>query len=192
MGREAEGHCQWNGHDGVTRAILEREALILRGEVKGRIAREALLGWGRDGGMLSLQTTLGPVTLALGEKEAEAWVRALDKPLPSLAERLGLGPGCAVLGVGLPDAVVLPEPTVPLDQARLLLAPLQGADDLARLLGVLPGLTVPVWCLHRKGKGADPSDATIRVAMRGAGWMDTKVSAVDDIWTASRYNPPKA
>jgi hypothetical protein len=191
MGREAEGHCQWNGQDGVTRALLEREALILRGEVKGRFPRETLRDWRAEGGALTLQTLEGPLTLELGEKEALAWVKALDKPVPTLAERLGLGAGCGVMGV-LPPAVVLPEPAVGLGQARLILAALQGADDLGRLLLVLPDLTAPVWCLHRKGKAANPSDATIRSTMRAAGWMDTKVSGIDAEWTATRYNPPKA
>jgi hypothetical protein len=192
MGREAEGHCQWNGQDGVTRAILEREALILRGEVKARLPREALQAWQAKDGALTLQTPQGPLTLELGDKEARAWVKALDKPIPTLAERLGLLVPCALFGPGLPQAVALPQPAVPLERAQLVLATLQGQDDLTRLTALLPGVAAPVWCLHRKGKAADPSDATIRSVMRAAGWMDTKVSGIDAEWTATRYNPPKA
>lgn len=191
MGREAEGHCRWNGQDGVAKAILEREVLILRGEVKARLPRGALRDWRAEGGALTLQTLEGPLTLELGEKEALAWVKALDKPAPTLAERLGLGAGCAVIGT-LPTAVVLPQPPASLEQAQQVLATLSGQNDLAQLTAILPGLKVPLWCLYRKGKAASPTDATIRSTLRGAGWMDTKVSGIDAEWTATRYNPLKA
>lgn len=191
MGREAEGHCRWNGQDGVVRAILEREALILRGEIRMRIPRQDLLRWQVDQDCLTLQTTQGPVDLALGAKEAAAWVKALDKPVPSLAERLGLDQPCAVLVGELPAAIVLPAPPVARDQARLALAVLHAVPDLDQLVAMLGDCRVPLWCVHQKGSRAAVADRQIRASLRAVGWMDTKVSAVDDLWTATRYHPPR-
>jgi len=44
-----------------------------------------------------------------------------------------------------------------------------------------------VWIVHRKGKGAQLGDTAIRAALRTRGYIDTKVSAVSDSSSATRY-----
>ena len=44
-----------------------------------------------------------------------------------------------------------------------------------------------VWVVHGKGPDADQSDALVRIAMRGRGYVDNKTSAVSDKLTATRY-----
>ncbi len=49
MGREAEAQARWRGTEGAARAILESDALILRGEVRARLPRADLSGWRVEG-----------------------------------------------------------------------------------------------------------------------------------------------
>lgn len=44
-----------------------------------------------------------------------------------------------------------------------------------------------VWVVHAKGPGAFPSEAEVRTAMRGWGYVDNKSSVVSDALTATRY-----
>jgi hypothetical protein len=90
MGREADGHAVWRGAAGAVRAYLERDGITLRGEVRAKLPRASLMHWRAEGDDLCLTAEGGALVLTLGAKEATAWVRALEKPLPSLAARLGV------------------------------------------------------------------------------------------------------
>jgi hypothetical protein len=48
-------------------------------------------------------------------------------------------------------------------------------------------ITNTVWVVHPKGPGASPSDAEVRTAMRGWGYVDNKTTAVSAALTATRY-----
>ncbi|MGA1836707.1 hypothetical protein VD659_07210 [Herbiconiux sp. 11R-BC] len=63
-------------------------------------------------------------------------------------------------------------------------------DDELALRAALAALppAVPVWIVHRKGR-APFGDAEVRAAMRSRGFIDTKVSAVSEVRTATRYSP---
>jgi hypothetical protein len=93
MGREAEGHAVWRGASGAVKAYLESDGIILRGEVRGKLPRAGLMGWRVEGEDLCLRSDGEPLVLTLGSKEAAVWVKALEKPLPSLAQKLGAGLG---------------------------------------------------------------------------------------------------
>jgi hypothetical protein len=55
------------------------------------------------------------------------------------------------------------------------------------------GIASHVWVVHGKGRTSSaPGDNAVRAVLRGAGWRDTKVSAVADDWSATRYSPTKA
>ena len=82
MGREAEGHARWRGQDGAVKALLESDGIILRGDIRARLRRDDLMDWRVDGDDLCLRAGGEPLILTLGAKEAAAWVKALDKPLP--------------------------------------------------------------------------------------------------------------
>ena len=96
MGREASGEIRFAGKAGPGRLLLEAEALILRGTVRAQIARGAIRGFDVAGDTLRIETEAGPVEADLGAREAAAWLRALAKPPPSLADKLGIAPdrGC--------------------------------------------------------------------------------------------------
>jgi hypothetical protein len=195
MGREAEGHVVWRGASGAVRALLETDGIILRGEVRGRLPRAGLMGWRVEGEDLCLRSDGEPLVLTLGAKEAAAWVRALDKPLPSLAHKLGISAGCRAWVIGGPApeeiAVAVARADSPGPEgAVVIVAVLTGPDDLAEALAAGERHGLRVWCVHGKGKGAAVTDAAVRATFRAAGWMDIKTSAVSDVFTATLYRPP--
>jgi hypothetical protein len=195
MGREAEGHAVWRGASGAVKAFLESDGIILRGEVRAKLPRAGLMGWRVEGEDLCLRSDGEPLVLTLGAKEAGAWVKALEKPVPSLAAKLGISATARVWVIGGPRpeelAVALAghEATGPED-AAVIVAVLTGPADLDAALAAGRASGLRVWCVHGKGKGAAVGDAAVRAAFRGAGWMDIKASAVSDAFTATLYRPP--
>ena len=171
MGREAEGHAVWRGASGAVKAVLESDGIRLRGEVRALLPRAGLREWRVEGEDLCLRSDGEPLALTLGAREAAAWVRALDKPLPSLAAKLGVSPmaRALVLGGPAPEAIAVA---------------LAGAEAP----GTATGLRV--WCVYGKGKGAAVGDAAVRDAFRAAGWIDIKACAVSEAFTATLYRPP--
>ncbi len=195
MGREAEGHAVWRGQSGAVKAYLESDAIILRGEVRGKLPRGGLMGWRVEGEDLCLRSDGEPLVLTLGGKEAAAWVKALEKPLPSLAQKLGVSASARawVIGGPAPEEIAVavagadsPGP----EGAAVIVAVLTGPGDLEAALAAGQRHRLRVWCVHGKGKGAAVSDATVRAAFRAAGWMDIKTGSVSDTFTATLYRPP--
>ena len=195
MGREAEGHVVWRGESGAVKALLESDAIHLRGDVRAKLRRDSLQSWRVEGEDLCLSSENKALVLTLGAKEAAAWVRALDKPLPTLAQKLGLSDtvrGAVVTRGPVPEPVLaaLAENSAALPEgAGLLVAVLHGPDDLdlARLSALSAGL--PLWCIHGKGRGAAIGETVVLQVFREAGWVDTKTCAVDENWTALRFVP---
>lgn len=195
MGREAEGHASWRGATGAVKACLETDGIILRGEVRARLPRAGLMGWQVEGDDLCLRSEGEPLVLTLGAKEAAAWVKALDKPLPSLAQKLGVSASARAFVIGGPPpdeiAVAVAGADMPgPDGAAIIIAILTGPEDLEDALAAGQSHGLRVWCVHGKGKGAPVSEAVVREAFRAAGWMDIKSSAVSEAFTATLYRPP--
>lgn len=195
MGREAEGHASFRGQSGAVKALLESDGIILRGEVRARLPRAGLMDWRVEGEDLCLRSDGEPLVLTLGEKEALAWVRALEKPVPSLAAKLGVSGAARAWVIGGPRpeelAVALAgaEAAGP-DGAAVIMAVLTGPADLEAALAAGRESGLRVWCVYGKGKGAAVGDAAVRAAFRAAGWMDIKASAVSEGFTATLYRPP--
>jgi hypothetical protein len=196
MGREAEGHAVWRGSSGAVKALLESDGIILRGEIRGKLPRDGLMGWRVEGEDLLLSAGGEPLVLTLGAKEAAAWVKALEKPVPSLVAKLGVSGSARAWVIGGPApeeiAVAVSGAEVPGPEgAAFIVAVLTGPGDLEAALeaGVASGLRV--WCVHGKGKSAAVGDATVRAAFRAAGWMDIKSSAVSEGFSATLYRPPQ-
>jgi hypothetical protein len=195
MGREAEGHAVWRGASGAVKAILESDGIILRGDIRVKLRRDGLMGWRVEGDDLCLLSDSTPLILTLGAKEAASWVKALDKPLSSLAAKLGVSPDARALVIGWPApeeiavAVAGSVASRP-EQAAMIIAVLSGQDDLQAALFAGQSHGLRVWCVHGKGKGAAVADSALRAAFRGAGWMDIKTCAVSEVYTATLYRPP--
>lgn len=197
MGREAEGHAVWRGVSGAVRAILESDGIILRGEVRARLRRDGLIDWRVEGEDLCLLSDGEVLVLTLGAKEAAAWVKALEKPVPSLAQKLGISSQARawVIGGPAPEELAVALAGVEVSRpegAAVIVAVLTGPDDLAAALAAGQAQGLRVWCVHGKGKAAAMGDQVVRDAFRAAGWMDIKTSAVSEGFTATLYRPPKA
>lgn len=208
MGREAAARAIWRGAEAEVRALLEGDALILRGALKLRLARQEVQAIAAEGDSLHLLAGGEPLVLILPPGQAPRWLRALQAPPPLLADKLGLVPGLAVclLGDPPPELAAALSGTVPHPPqgAALILAVLAQPSDLAGALAAgqadvaqtgaqpegqaRPG-GVPVWCVHGKGRTAAVTDAAVRSAFRAAGWVDTKSCAVSALWSATLYRP---
>jgi hypothetical protein len=195
MGRQAEGHARFQGLDGAVTALLESDGIILRGEVRRKLPRAGLMDWRVDGEDLCLSSDGEPLVLTLGAKEAAAWVKALEKPLPTLAAKLGVSAAVRawLIGGPAPEEVAVAisgaEAGGP-HGAAMIIAVLSGPGDLEAALAAGQAHGLRVWCVHGKGRGAAVADGVVRAAFRGAGWMDIKTSAVSDGWSATLYRPP--
>jgi hypothetical protein len=192
MGREAEGHAVWRGQSGVVKALLESDGIILRGEVRGKLPRAGLMDWRVEGEDLCLRSDGEGLMLTLGAAEAAAWVRALDRPVPSLAAKLGVsataralligGPAPEELAVALAGALAVGQ-----EGAAVIVAVLTGPDDLEAALAAGRKTGLRVWCVHGRGRGAAVPDGVVRKVFRAAGWMDIKSSAVSGGFSATLY-----
>lgn len=197
MGRDAEGHAVWRGLSGAVRALLESDGITLRGEIRARLRRDGLKDWRVEGDDLCLCAAGEPLVLTLGAKEAAAWVRALEKPLPTLAAKLGVSASARawLIGGPVPEEIALAlagaEAMRP-EAASIIVAVLTGPDDLPAALTAGQSHGLRVWCVHGKGKGAAVGEATVRKTFRAAGWIDIKSSAVSEGFSATLYRPPAA
>lgn len=190
MGREAEAQISFQGATGAGKLLLEGAQILSRGEVRARIAREDISHVAVQGDDLILSTPRGTLTATLGAKEAAAWVRALGRPLPSLAEKLGVHAGALALVVGeIADPVLGPAlgPFQTRDPrlAGLAIAEMREASDLDRALRQIGSL--PLWAVTIKGKSSPFSDASVRRVLRAADYVDTKSCAVSRDMTATRW-----
>ena len=195
MGREAEGQAIWRGVSGAVKALLESDGIILRGHVRVKLRRDGLRDWRVEGEDLCLLAEGEPLVLTVGAKEAAAWVRALEKLLPSLAAKLGISAAARAWVVGGPApeeiAVAVAGCRAPGPEgAAVIVAVLSGPGDLEAALAVGRETGLRVWCVHGKGKGAAVGDAAVRSAFRAAGWKDVKSSAVSEGFSATLYRPP--
>jgi hypothetical protein len=193
MGREAETIAHWGGVSAPVKALLESDALILRGGIKARLPRVGLTEIAVDGCNLRLKASGAPLVLELGNKVAASWLAALLKPLPTLASKLGIASDrpaflVAVSSVAELEQALAGATVADPHHATQLIAVLTSPAELdcaLTLAATHPHL--PIWCVYAKGKAADPGDGAVRNAFRSAGWMDNKTCAVSAIFTATRY-----
>jgi hypothetical protein len=194
MGRDVSTMVTVGGKIGPARAVLEHDAVILRGDLRQRIPRDQLTGWQTISDDLNLATTRGPVILHLGAEEAAAWARALNKPAPGLAQKLGLTSATRlwraqpVTDPTLADALHACPTTTTAQGATLGLAMVMDVNDLDAVIATMTAHPdLPVWVVNAKGPKAAFGDTAIRTAMRAAGLIDTKTCAVSAALSATRY-----
>lgn len=194
MGREAEGQISYLGSAGTGKLLLEGAEVLCQGEVRLRLPRADILDYFADDGDLILTTAQGRLTATLGAKEAALWVKALAKPPPSLADKLGIGPGkAAFAAMPLRDTLLCDATkdhlTADVTLATMAVAEMFSDADLAAALSRIGDL--PLWGVTVKGKASPFSDAQLRQAMRSLGYVDTKSCAVSDQMTATRWQRRK-
>ncbi|MET4158581.1 hypothetical protein ABIC29_002171 [Agromyces sp. PvR057] len=199
MGRQAR--ATWIDDEGVAAVTLHLESggLQVSGERRARLPRAALTQVQATDGVVSFVAQGDTYRFRLGAA-ASAWADALAAEPPSLAEKLGIAAGRTVAVRGeLPVAELehaLAEATrVPPFEAELVVVVVRDRDELESLPVWFRecGVASPVWIVHGKGRSTTaPGDTVVRSALRESGWRDTKVSAIADTWSATRFHPAKA
>lgn len=189
MGREAFVEASYAGRSGKARALLEAEGIILRRPLGLTIARGSIRALTVEGGDLVGQAEQGPFRLSLGAGEALKWKGLLERPLPTLAEKLGLASGLAVWTFGTLDGPELEGAlagiaSVGPSGAAQGIARVDGPEAMEAVAALAPS---PVWIVHGKGRAATFGDTAVRAAMRAEGWIDVKSCAVSEALSATRY-----
>jgi hypothetical protein len=192
MGREAFVQATYDGRSGEAKALLESQGVILRAPVSATIPRDGIERLAVEGEALIGQGPRGRFELVLGAVEAAKWKARLEKPLPTLAEKLGLKPGLAVWTAGDmsgPElaAALLGVERAAVGEASLLIVQAVDEAALSQVLETSAGSAAPIWVIHGKGKAATFGEAPVRALMRRRGFIDTRVSGVSDALSATRY-----
>ncbi len=197
MGKEASGVWgQLSDGESEGKLLWEPPKLIFRGAVRGIYQGHALRNLRIEGDDLVLSDG---TRFTLDPGQAEKWLYAIQNP-PSRLDKLGVKPGMTVVVDGVEDETFIAEleTRVELGEAEegidlLFLA----AEDLADFdrLEDWEGALAPkgaVWIVAQKGKGAPLKDVEILEAVRGLGFVDTKVCAFSRTHTALRFVKRKA
>ncbi|CAN5242764.1 hypothetical protein BH11PSE2_BH11PSE2_03470 [soil metagenome] len=195
MGREARCEARWGAEAGAVHALLETHELILRGDIRRTVAISALSEVRIDGDVLRFRVANDEVELVLGGKPAASWAKKIAAPPPSLASKLGVGPGAKVLVIGPVDDPALDEAlamgrTDDPKAATMSLAVVGAAAALSTALvrhADLPA-GASIWVVNFKGVRSPFGENAVRAAMHAAGYMDTKTSAVSERYSATRYS----
>jgi hypothetical protein len=193
MGREALCACRVGKESGDVKALLESTELILRGAIKRRYEISSLSGAAVVAGELHFKVGTEAVALVLGEADSQRWLKKINTPPPSLAEKLGLSGTNKALVFGKPGDAALVEAlrgaqTKTAGAAALLVAVVRSEAELMAMIELHRTMSAAtVWVVYPKGRAASISDGTIRQTLRTLGYVDNKTSAVSDVLTATRY-----
>ncbi len=193
MGKEADIRAEVNDASGEVRALLERDELILRGEIRRRFPRNGLENLQVADGVLSFTGAGQAVRLHLGDA-AQTWYTAITTPPPSLRAKLGLDRGGKALVYGACDDAEL---AAALDgavtddgaQATMLIACITSPEDLAAAEAVQARYPqLPIWAVYPKGRNVSYGESAIRETLRAHGFRDSKTCSVSTRLTATRYH----
>lgn len=195
MGREAQCFCRWGTSGAEVKALLESDALILRGGMRRRVPLSGLTRVRVVGGELCFKVESESVVLALGAEEAAHWVKKITTPPPSLRQKLGVRETTKAFVIGPLYEPALAKAlegatTAVAPRAGMSVATVENATDLDRAVQAhakLPG-SAPIWIVYRKGRTAVFGEGPVRLAMRAKGFIDSKVVAVSANYTATRYS----
>ena len=194
MGREARCHARWSGGEGEVKALLETHEVILRGDLRRTLPLSEIAPR-VEGEALVLSAGGEEIALDLGAQAAASWARKIQAPPTSLADKLGVGPQCRALVCGeIEDAqleealraALAPSP----GEAHLTVAVVQSEAALDAALACHRQLPedAPIWIVYVKGKASPYGEATVRTAMRSAGYIDTKTASVSGALTGTRFS----
>jgi len=200
MGREAVCTCDWAGTVAEVKALLESSEMILRGDIRRRVAFSEIEHVKVRADSLCFKVGRENVELVLGASAAEKWAATLTSPPPSLAKKLGITNKTVVHAMGNCGDENLKSALAEAAQisskgADLIVAYVDTPESLRAALdetkaAVLEG--VPIWMVYAKGPGHALNEAAIRSLLRGHGMMDTKVASVSSALTGLRFNARKS
>lgn len=191
MGREIHCQARHEGQVGQVKALLETDAVILRGEIKATIPFAGLRKVeARDG-----ELTLDDTTLAIGEHAAR-WADKILHP-PTLLDKLGIKPGMCVTLLDFHDASFMHgEPydsNLEGGPYDVILFHASSEADLARLGEIAPkvGQKTMLWIVYPKGR-REITEAQVFAHGKGIGLVDVKVCRFNDALTGLKFVRRKA
>lgn len=193
MGLEANILCYRDDSTYEIKAHLESRELILRGGLKMRILIKDILNPKIDNDILEFEYEDEKYRFEL-EGMAQKWYQKIISPPKSLAQKLGLKNDTKLhlLNDFSSDEVNLAIQNcqfADLENAQIIFAQIKTIDDLEFIHKKIATLksNFAIWLIYPKGKSAILKEGQIREFMRQNGFMDNKISAIDDIWTSARY-----
>ncbi len=196
MRREATCICRWGGREGRVTVLLESSELIVRGDIRRRVALQALENVRAGEDTLEFTIAGERIELALGAERAPRWAAAIEAPKPTLARKLGITSAMRIHVTGELDDPKLETAcsvaiarAASLDDAGLALIRTDNRSTLEHWAEALalPDRVPPAWVAYTKGRAAPLGESNVREIMRARGFVDTKVAAVSERLTALRF-----
>jgi hypothetical protein len=195
MGREATAQCRWAQESGPCKVLLETHELIVRGALRRRVPIANIRDISVENEQLNFKVDGDPVSLSLGQELAQRWAKAIAKPPPTLASKLGISPRSHLRILGEIDSEDL---QTAIDEAAstggkaadLILAQVKTPLDLENALTRLPKRPFdlsPLWVVYPKGGSNGFGETSVRETLRRRGFIDTKVASVSSELTALRF-----
>ena len=197
MGKDAQTTGSFAEGQEAGRLQYEGVKLVFRGEQRRAWDAEALKGVRAEGFDLVLADG---ARFALGEKQAASWADAIANPKGRL-DKIGVKAGMRAAVIGVADKTFTAElaergavPVAELSELDLLFYAADGAEELAKVEGLVPALaeTGAIWIVSKKGKAATIKDVDVLAAARAVGLADSKVVAFSPTLTALRFTRRKS
>ena len=196
MGREAVAVVRWQGETAEVALHLDATYLTLRGDIRADLRRSEMTGICAVDSGVAMQVAGNPLVLEFGATDAARWVKALLKPPPTLAQKLGVSDVQRAFVVGTYEDAAL-EAALDgaqvgrVDDAAFIVAIVH--DELGLMEAEAAASEAPekhLWMIYGKGKGVEVGGMYIRSYLRDLGYRDSKSCAVSDRYTATRYRKP--
>jgi hypothetical protein len=206
MGYETTCRARVTGADGKVReaestVLLETNELVVRGEARVRIPRNAIERVTTRAGVLTITAPTAVVALSLGDA-AEKWRKRIEEPPKRLIDKLDVKPNAKVWVLAVDDATLLAqlaERTTQLLRGRsasacdVVFVGVEAENELVRIERGLKAMNDDgaMWVIHRKGP-TGVADTTIFSRAKALGLTYTKVARVSDTHTAEKLVRPVA
>ena len=193
MGLEANILCHKDDGTYEIKAHLESRELILRGGLKMRILIKDILNAKIDNDILEFEYKDEKYRFELGGL-SQKWYQKIITPPKTLSQKFGLKSDSKIYFINSfsSDEVNLALQNcqfADLENAQIIFMQIKSIEDLEFIHKKIVPLSsnFAIWLIYPKGKNAILKESQIREFMRQNGFMDNKISAIDDIWTSARY-----
>lgn len=199
MGLEAKSILTVDGEEFAVKALLESNELIVRGDFKERFLFSEISNAKAENGRLNFRFENREFALEIGQEAAEKWAKKLLAPPKTLFEKLGIKVDDAIYIFGIihqeqVNLAISTNLAKTKKSAKLAFAEVNSRADIYNLIADYKSASIsyPIWIIHGKGKNPAPNGNIVREIMRANGLIDTKITAISDNWSATRYNIKKA
>jgi hypothetical protein len=195
MGRESICHCTSVETAVEAKALLESSELILRGGIRRRIPFTLMRDVRGIACELSFSVAGVPMSLHFPRAIAASWAERIAAPPVSLAQKLGIREGSALLFQGEPSSVELKAALAigkitSWSDCQIAIAEVTNKHELVDLMlkaGTHLPSGSPLWIIYRKGANQPLTETLERSTTRELGWRDNKVASVSSEWTGLRF-----